>query len=529
MFQNFDVQNKLSLVASEQYSDVFYEKQTNTLFIPRNHINYLELSTFIQKYFYSDLRILSTCLINEEIILAIKNNPHLVFVRLGSKNDPYTLTRSVFDVLNASDSLFSIYTDSVLGEYNTEEMGYLPFFEQLVVQKYSISNLLTDHEFSFYESINAQELEYLKKYLPNEVSIYFHYGDYANIIQVIQALEDKQIRFYLQKCDDLSIYSKEFSLLLNRGETVNFMQDMDFSQYIKIDMLLELMVKDIKESHLSPYGKYLGVYEIVTHFKGYLENEENFKDARELEYLLFNDFYVCYGISELMKALLDKVGIKSYNVKVDFYKEKEQLDALEQAKLDKQLLYQELNHQNYISPLLKKVSNTAHHSRLLVKLNDSKYDIDGIFIADPTWDNSQDRHLFSYSLMTFYEMKLELVEFYETDVSIFGVTNTKEYMELIERRSNAIPYFLTIIKVIDPNYYDYLVNTYQLNIRSMDMIMDIYHYIIRYTKHPVSKDNKNKAIEVLFTFIYPFLTEKEREKIFWEIYQDNNMEKGKER
>ena len=47
-----------------------------------------------------------------------------------------------------------------------------------------------------------------------------------------------------------------------------------------------------------------------------------------------------------------------------------------------QLLYQELNHQNYIAPLLKKVSNTAHHSRLLVKLNDSKYDIDGIFIAD---------------------------------------------------------------------------------------------------------------------------------------------------
>ena len=159
---------------------------------------------------------------------------------------------------------------------------------------------------------------------------------------------------------------------------------------------------------------------------------------------MFNDFYVCYGVNELMRALLDKVGIKAYNVKVEFYKEKGKINSQEQEQLDKQLLYVKLGNKDFYSNLLAKNSNVAYHSRLLVKLHDPKYEIDGIFIADPTWDMSLDYHLFGHSLLTFYEMKLEEPSFYETDVSIFGVTNSSDFLELVHRRKSAISYFLKI-------------------------------------------------------------------------------------
>lgn len=521
-----EIHNKLSIKASNQCAVVTYDNKTNTLFIPINGIDYTRLCSFIHEYPYSELRILSTILIHDEVINAIANNQSIVFVKLGSIDDPYTLTRKVFDQLNTSESLFSIDTAYVEGEYTTKEMDYLPFFQKMVVQNYSIEDLLTEKVFSFYQSISDQELDYLKKYLVNGVKVNFYYENYVNILRAIRELKSKHIEFSLQKYDDLSMYIKDFEQLLVQGVSISFLQDMDFSQYIKVDAILELMVKDIKESNLSPYEKYLGVYEIVTHFKEYLDDENNWVYARRLEYLLFNEFYACYGVSELMKALLDKIGIKAYNVKVEFYKEKEEINQQEQEALNKQLLYIHLGNQNYYSQVLRKASNMAHHSRLLVKLDDPKYQIDGIYIADPTWDISMDQHIFTHSLLTFYEMKLEDAKFYESDVSIFGVTSSTEFIELVKRRKNVISYFLKIIQVIDKSYYKYLNEYYDLNVYSNEMLLDIYEYILKYTKHPVLPDKRKNALEELFHYIYPSLTKEERDKFREELESDNHFKKG---
>ena len=527
MLKNIDVKNKLSIVASKEVLSAFYDQKTNTLFIPSSHIDYDKLELFIREYNYSDLRILSTQLINDEVIDAIVSNQSLVFIQLGCEEDPYTLTRKVFDRLNSSESLFSIDTSFVQGEYTTGEMNYLPFFQKIVVEKYTIEDLLTEKVFTFYQSISEYELDYMKKYLSKGVNVNFRYGDYANIIKVICGLNGKRIQFSLEKYDNLSFYTKEFEQLLIQGENISFLQEIDFQQFVKMDLLLELMVKDIKDSNLSPYEKYLGVYEIATHFKEYLENDADRKEARELEYLLFNDFYVCYGVNELMRALLDKVGIKAYNVKVEFYKEKGKINSQEQEQLDKQLLYVKLGNKDFYSNLLAKNSNVAYHSRLLVKLHDPKYEIDGIFIADPTWDMSLDYHLFGHSLLTFYEMKLEEPSFYETDVSIFGVTNSSEFLELVHRRKSAISYFLKIIQVIDSSYYQYIDAHYDLLAYSNEMLLDIYEYILKYTKHPVLLDKRKKALNELFTYIYPSLSGEERDKFHKELEQENCFEKGR--
>ena len=255
---------------------------------------------------------------------------------------------------------------------------------------------------------------------------------------------------------------------------------------------------------MSPYEIYLGVYEIVTHFKGYLENTQNTDEARILERVLFNNYIVCKGFAELFVALLDKVGIKAFDIDVEYYKDREKVNTLDYARLTKE-------------QIKAKEGNTAYHSRVLVRLVDPKYDIDGLFIADPTWDNELIHHYFNYSLLTPYEMSLESAKFYETDVSILNVSSSKEFFEKLKKLPNSLNYFLEFIEKLDYNYFSYLKRTYELDTADLDMILDIYNYIIMHTKKRVPEDVRNQALEVLFRFIHPNLDQ----TYFGQIKNDN--------
>ncbi len=517
---HFQVRNKLCICIDPDIQEISYDQEKNIISIPSNYHGD-DVSFLVRNYPYSKLKILSSSLITKEVIDALKDNLHLSFIQLGSKEDPYVLTREVFDILNTNESLLSIDTQGVEGEYSTREMETILFFKRMVVQKYSIENLLTNQEFTFYAKLEDQELDYLKKYVANGVTMHFYYDDYADITKVIQSLSGKQIHFCLQQYDDLSFYLKDFQQLLVRHENISFMQIIDLEQYIKMDFLLELMIKDLKESGLSSYEKYLGVYEIVTHFKTYLENEENRREARELEYILFNNFYVCYGISELMVTLLDKVGIRSYNIQVEYYKDKKKLTPLEQEYLDKQLLYVGLGNQDYYTSLLAKGSHVAKHSRLLVRLTDPKYDIDGLFLADPTWDNNLEHHYFTHSLMTSFETSLENIHFYDSDISLLSVSSSEEFFLKLKQIPDAITNILNMLEKVDPPFYQSLKEQYDLNPNNLHLLLDLYNYIIHYAKNHVSREKQEQALYTLFRFIYASLEEERFQQLFTQMLEEN--------
>ena len=493
--------NKLNIVFGESS---FYDASQNSLSVS----NTQELVSVIKEYPFSSLNILSATLVTDEVINALRDNPNLVFLKLGCESDPYTLTREVFDVLNSSSSLLSIDTLFVIGNYTSQEMNYLPFFNKMVVNKYKVSDLLTNDTFVFYEPLKNEELSYLRQYIKANSTIQFKHDYYDSILKEIDTLSNKQVIFMIPVSNQFSNYSFQFLELLKKGVKIEIFHTQSLKQYLEVDSLLDLMVQDIKESGLSVYGKFLAVIELVTHFKEYLESENNSKESRRLEYILFNYFIVCDGFSELAVALLNKLGIGAFNVDVEFYKEKEVVSLEEQAKLTRKEIEQ-------------KEGNVNYHSRVMVRLVDEENQIDGIFVSDPTWDNSLEHHYFNHSLMTFYEMGLESVQFYETEISIFNVSSTKDFLDKVERIPGSIPYFLKIILHIDFQFYDYLKKNYDLGEYSNDFLLVVYNYIITHTKVSIPKETKKKTLYELFNFIYPSLSDDKRMQFMSELEHEN--------
>ena len=102
--------------------------------------------------------------------------------------------------------------------------------------------------------------------------------------------------------------------------------------------------------------------------------------------ILDNDEYmVCVGFSNLFVDLLSKVGIEAttYSVGVDIGFD--EMDAMSEG-IDG----------NY-------TTEYGAHSRVMVNLVDPKYNINGIYQSDPTWDNIIDEDSYTYSLLTFSE------------------------------------------------------------------------------------------------------------------------------
>ena len=186
--------NKLNIVFGESS---FYDASQNSLSVS----NTQELVSVINEYPFSSLNILSATLVTDEVINALRDNPHLVFLKLGCESDPYTLTREVFDVLNSSSSLLSIDTLFVIGNYTSQEMNYLPFFNKMVVNKYKVSDLLTNDTFVFYEPLKDEELSYLRQYIKANSTIQFKHDYYDSILKEIDAIFHSKDFVYKSKVE----------------------------------------------------------------------------------------------------------------------------------------------------------------------------------------------------------------------------------------------------------------------------------------------------------------------------------------
>ena len=503
-----DVHNKLNIIALPNVFKLTYDKDNNTLFLPLNY-NMNDFLSIVSSYSFPNLKILSTSLITMEVLEAIRDNQYISSIILGCEDDPFTLTREIFDLLNQSESLFNIMTNKVVGKYSSREIEYLAYFKKVKVGQYCASDLMFLDSFHFYMPLDDLEIEYLNQYLKNGVSITFEYQNYDSVLKVIKTLNGKHINFNIRDDKQLFNYLELFQEVMDQGEKISIIESMQLYQYIFIMSYMKMMVKDIASSTLSTYERYLAVYEIVTHFKEYLEVNQHFALSRELEYVLFNQFIVCEGFSNLFVALLELVGISACNVEIIIQKEREIPTLAQEAQLNREKL-----------ELLR--GNVAYHSRVLVRLSDLKYHIDGVFISDPTWDNSLENHFFNHSLMTPYETSLEKVTFGEMNIDIFKVNSSEEFLDKVTKNEKILNDFIDIIQKIDLDYYLHLKKDYSLDTEDSGFLLDVYNYIITHCKKKVSDETKNQALDVLFHFIYSELDSSFLKKVI-----EDNQERQK--
>ena len=196
----------------------------------------------------------------------------------------------------------------------------------------------------------------------------------------------KPLYFKLDVCKRSTFekYLKEYNFKNIKLQIQHDNYEYSYQEYIDEEKKLDELVKPIKNSNLSPFEKYLAVYNIVKNFKPYNENSEDKEQARYIRYILNNDYMVCVGYAKLLECLLDKVGINANSVSVE-------VDTSYDKGFDE-------NKPEEISV------SFAGHQRVVVNIDDDKYNIHGLYMSDPTWDNNLDKDYLNHSLMLFDNM-----------------------------------------------------------------------------------------------------------------------------
>lgn len=232
-----------------------------------------------------------------------------------------------------------------------------------------------------------------------------NYDGLYNIISKLR--ENGQNNKVFISVKNRSAFSK--SKLYNSNFDINVdgidLETYKLTELKKEDKLLDLMVKNIKSKDYSPFEKYIAAYNIVKKFKSYLENENDKSEARYIKKLLNNDYMVCVGYAKLLEELLRRLEIKTYDYSVST----------------------DLSYDEGFTVEEKPV-NFGAHARVIVKLEDPKYGINGFYVADPTWDNDLEKDYYNHALMSFDKTSKEKRMFrLSNEDLIMNVNNMEEF------------------------------------------------------------------------------------------------------
>ena len=342
----------------------------------------------INKYIFSD-DFLKTLIDNY-------NGQHIIFkeIQLNDKQKKLLTEKHIYSDEIVDGIKKSISTNIAYDFYTFDDLN-------------NISNI------TIYSDITNKEIDNLKDtkdLIINIKNVEDNEEDYyKKALKIINELKNNSHTIKIE-CNRRSLFNKYFTET-NYGN-INLIINNDFYDYpleefLNEEKILNSMVENINNSNLTPFEKYISVYNIVKNYKPYNEEkeDENPELSRDMRYILKNDYMVCVGFSKLFRELLDKVGIESaiYHTSVDIsYDDGFTLENI---------------------PI-----NNVAHSRVIVNLIDDKYKINGYYMSDPTWDNDKEIDKYSNMIMPFDYMQKSARLFKLEDFDyIFDVHNLEEF------------------------------------------------------------------------------------------------------
>lgn len=127
------------------------------------------------------------------------------------------------------------------------------------------------------------------------------------------------------------------------------------SMVYKISCIINAVVEEINSYDLSSLEKIMFVYDRVK-YRLYEDDLDDINSSRDLDKVLNGDKIVCAGYSNLFTAVLTSLGINSIPV----------------------------------------IDLNIKHQRSLAYIKDAKYNIDGVYAFDPTWDKRKSKDDINY-------------------------------------------------------------------------------------------------------------------------------------
>ena len=161
----------------------------------------------------------------------------------------------------------------------------------------------------------------------------------------------------------------------------------NIKQVKKANNALKKTAKQLVDKNLSPFEKIMATYfKVTSRIYNEEQNEEHFAQSRSVYGVLNSKRVVCVGYSEWFSAILnltDDENIKTY--------------------------------QNGVQISYDNKYSEGGHRNLIVYVKDKKYNLDGYYYLDSTWDSAQYKNETPYDILNF----------------MLPLTDIKEYKQFI--------------------------------------------------------------------------------------------------
>lgn len=149
----------------------------------------------------------------------------------------------------------------------------------------------------------------------------------------------------------IPVENLQYEVGINQKVRWKLARTISFDQVITANKHINNVVAEIESNKLSKYEQFLAAYAWVSSFNYQLEKPgQDWRESRNISYVLNGESIVCAGYAELLKGVCDKLQIPA-SIMVE---------------------------KNLISNVL--------HAKCLVDIRDPKYGINGIYVSDPTFD-----------------------------------------------------------------------------------------------------------------------------------------------
>lgn len=248
----------------------------------------------------------------------------------------------IVEMFRISDRIISKIKDCALEKSNIEELT-----EILVEENIPLFSLIISEA-----ERHRKKYNYLKEI--EKVTEIFIITNKNNFLDAI-TLGKKTNKKVIISSGDISL--KEYKEIFEKYDIDNLNKENIYIYYqeknspITINKLHEIssiineITDEILKYNLSPLEKTMYAYDLVKH-RLYQKDNEDIHSCRDLDRVLTGDKIVCAGYSGLFNAILVSLGIKAL-------------------------------------PLITK---DQKHQRSIAYIKDEKYNIDGIYVFDPTFD-----------------------------------------------------------------------------------------------------------------------------------------------
>jgi len=436
----------------------------NSVYKKVEKINKYYLSKNIKKYLfldesYMDEEIIKTLILDNVEVLEIKKGIQLnSIIYKYLKNIPKIYVEKVTDDLKEKHNLYHNGIIDLKGNlFNSN-----PSYRNLKERDYIVINNPIDET-------NINDLELVFKINPNLKEIDFSFdipNEYINSINKILSLTNNisKIKFKnnISK-NNLEIFKKikekyknkniifeiSYTKELNAGHSKDNDSVCILDEYINMEETLNIYVDSIKKHNYSPFEQVLCAYDISKSYEYIMEDiDEDPQISRQLHTSILGEKIVCVGYASIFNAILSKLNISCANYGTFVYENK-----------------------------------FEGHERSAIYLKDEKYNIDGIFICDPTWDRRRYNDIDPLDRYTYFMIN-------PNDISNFKLVEDINGISIIYILKNNLKYDHDTLKDFI-QIYDKLFNTCYSDDSNIDEYIENY---IAKTNNRITYSQLLKAI-----------------------------------